>query len=137
MMIKEIVTDVSFLKQKSSPATKQDNQVVLDLKETLVANRERCVGLAANMIGVKKRILVYATGPFYVALINPIIVSKSGAYTTTESCLSLEGERETIRYETIEVTYLNEQFVKQRATFNGFIAQIIQHEMDHFNGIII
>lgn len=137
-MVKTIVKDVLFLEQKSTPATKDDIQVVYDLMDTLKANLNHCVGLAANMIGVKKRILVFAIGrQIIVPMINPVILSKKNKYEAEESCLSLTGSRKAVRYETIEVEYLDINFNKKKQTFNGFVAQIIQHEMDHFEGIII
>lgn len=136
-MIRPIMKDEKFLAQKSIPATKSDLAVVEDLMDTLRANLEGCVGMAANMIGVKKRIIVFAIGEMIVPMINPVIVKKEKSYVTEESCLSLVGFRETTRYEIIEVEYLDKQFNKQKGTFNGFVAQIIQHEIDHCNGIII
>ena len=136
-MIKEIVKDIDFLREKSEPATKEDLQVVNDLIDTLRANLDGCVGMAANMIGVKKRILVFTIGDTIIPMINPVIIKKEMPYKTEESCLSLTGFRETIRYEKIEVEYLDRNFKKQKQVFTGFTAQIIQHEMDHFEGIII
>ena len=136
-MIRPIMRDVFFLAQKSEPATKEDLPVVQDLLDTLAANRERCVGMTANMIGVKKNIIVVTMGFVNVAMINPKIVKKSGKYETEESCLSLEGVRKTVRYQNIEVEYYDQKFVKQRQKYNGWIAQIIQHEVDHTNGIVI
>ena len=136
-MIRPIMKDEKFLAQKSVPATKADLAVVEDLIDTLRANLERCVGMAANMIGIKKRIIVFAIGEIIVPMINPVIVKKEKSYVTEESRLSLVGFRETTRYETIEVEYLDKQFNKQKGTFTGFVAQIIQHEIDHCNGIII
>ena len=136
-MIKPIVKDVLFLGEKSEVATKEDMGVVDDLIDTLRANLDGCVGLAANMIGVKKRIIVFAVGSVIVPMINPVILKKEKSYVTEESCLSLTGFRETTRYETIEVEYFDKSFKKQRGTFTGFVAQIIQHEVDHCNGIII
>ena len=136
-MIKPIVKDILFLGQKSEEATKNDIVVIDDLIDTLRANLENCVGLAANMIGVKKRILVFTAGNLIVPMINPVILKKEKLYETEESCLSLIGFRKTKRYEMIEVEYLDRNFKKQKEVFTGFIAQIIQHEMDHFEGIII
>lgn len=136
-MIKEIVKDVLFLEQKSELATKEDTGVITDLIDTLNANLEHCVGMAANMIGVKKRILVFTMGPMIVSMVNPVILKKENPYETEESCLSLLGVRKTKRYETIEVEYLDRNFKKHINTFTGFTAQIIQHEIDHFEGIII
>ena len=136
-MIKPIVKDILFLGQKSEEATKNDIAVVDDLIDTLRANLEGCVGLAGNMIGSKKRILVFAVGNMIVPMINPVILKKENPYETEESCLSLIGFRKTKRYEMIEVEYLDRNFKKQKQVFTGFTAQIIQHEMDHFEGIII
>ena len=136
-MVKEIVKDISFLSQKSEMATKDDIQVVNDLINTLSANLEHCVGMAANMIGIKKRILVFTIGDSIIPMINPVILKKEIPYKTEESCLSLIGFRETLRYEKIEVEYLDINFKKHKQVFNGFTAQIIQHEVDHFEGIII
>jgi peptide deformylase len=136
-MIKPIVKDILFLGQKSEEATKNDIVVIDDLIDTLRANLEHCVGLAANMIGVKKRILVFTVGGLIVPMINPVILKKEKLYETEESCLSLIGFRKTKRYEEIEVEYLDRNFKKKKQVFTGFTAQIIQHEMDHFEGIII
>ncbi|MBK1812755.1 peptide deformylase [Clostridium sp. YIM B02505] len=136
-MIKPIVKDILFLGQKSEEATKDDIVVVDDLIDTLRANLENCVGLAGNMIGVKKRILVFAVGNLIVPMINPVILKKEKLYETEESCLSLIGFRKTKRYEMIEVEYLDRNLKKQKQVFTGFTAQIIQHEMDHFEGVII
>ncbi len=136
-MIKPIVKDIEFLKQKSELATEDDIQVVNDLVDTLQANLDHCVGLAANMIGIKKRILVFSVGKIIVPMINPVILKKEIPYEAEESCLSLVGSRQTIRYEEIEVEYLDKSFKKHKQIFTGFTAQIIQHEVDHFEGIII
>lgn len=136
-MIRTVIKDVLFLGQKSEPATKDDIQVIDDLVDTLRANLDNCVGMAANMIGVKKRILVFSIGPMIVPMVNPVILKKEGIYDTEESCLSLTGFRKTKRYETIEVEYLDRNFKKQKQVFTGFTAQIIQHEVDHFEGRII
>ncbi|CEP81944.1 peptide deformylase [Paraclostridium sordellii] len=136
-MIRNIVKDVSFLAQKSEIATKDDVGVVNDLIDTLNANLDNCVGMAANMIGVKKRILVFTVGSIIVHMINPVILKKEKPYEAEESCLSLIGFRKTIRYENIEVEYLDINFKKHKQVFTGFTAQIIQHEVDHFEGIII
>lgn len=136
-MIKPIVKDILFLGQKSEDATKNDIVVIDDLIDTLRVNLDHCVGLAGNMIGVKKRILVFAVGNLIVPMINPVILKKEKLYETEESCLSLIGFRKTKRYEMIEVVYLDKNFKKQKQVFTGFTAQIIQHEMDHFEGIII
>ncbi|MCF0147465.1 MAG: peptide deformylase [Clostridium sp.] len=136
-MIKSIVKDILFLGQKSELATKADITVIDDLVDTLRSNLEVCVGMAANMIGVKKRILVFSIGNIIVPMVNPVIVKKEKEYETEESCLSLSGFRKTKRYETIEVEYLDRDFKMHKQVFNGFVAQIIQHEIDHFEGIII
>ena len=127
-MVKKIVRDPMFLQQKSEPATEADKQVIQDLLDTLRANQEHCVGMAANMIGVKKRIIVVAMGPFRFAMVNPVITKKSGEYKTEESCLSLEGVRPCTRYKEIEVDYLDHDFQPKHGKYNGVTAQIIQHE---------
>lgn len=136
-MVKPIMRDVFFLNQKSELATEADKQVVTDLLDTLKANEAGCVGMAANMIGVKKRIIVVNMGIVNVAMINPVIVKKSVPYETEEGCLSLTGVRKTTRYQEIEVEFLDANFKKQRQSYSGWIAQIIQHEIDHCDGIII
>jgi peptide deformylase len=136
-MVKKIVRDPMFLQQKSEPATEADKQVIQDLLDTLRANQDRCVGMAANMIGVKKGIIVVAMGPFLFAMVNPVIIKKSGEYQTEESCLSLEGVRPCTRYKEIEVDYLDQNFKPQHGKYKDFTAQIIQHEIDHFEGILI
>lgn len=136
-MVKPIVKDVLFLAQKSEPATEADQQVIQDLLDTLQANKAHCVGMAANMIGVKKRIIVVSMGFANMAMINPVITKKNKPYETQESCLSLTGVRKTTRYENIEVEYLDRNFKKQKQKYSGWIAQIIQHECDHLEGVII
>lgn len=136
-MVRPIMKDIFFLGQKSEPATEADKQVITDLLDTLTANAERCVGMAANMIGVRKRIIVVNMGFVNVAMVNPVIVKKSSPYQTEEGCLSLEGVRSTTRYENIEVEYQDANFNKKRQQYSGWIAQIIQHEIDHCDGIII
>lgn len=138
-MVRNIVRDVLFLKRKSVPAKNctADLQTANDLLETLSANRERCVGMAANMIGESKNIIAVTVGFFNIVMFNPKIVSKSGEYETEEGCLSLDGVRKTKRFEEIEVEYLDTSFKKQQKKYSGFTAQIIQHEIDHLNGIII
>jgi len=136
-MIKQINHDITLLSQKSQLATKDDLNVVKDLQDTLTANSKDCVGMAANMIGVNKRIIVFAMGPMAIPMINPTIISKSDAYDTSEGCLSLIGERKTKRYQNITVKYLDQDFKEHTQSFSDFIAQIIQHEIDHCNGIII
>ena len=136
-MVKPIVKDIFFLGQKSTAATKADMQVAIDLQDTLRANRERCVGLAANMIGVKKNVIIVNMGFIDVVMFNPVIVKKDTPYQTEEGCLSLEGVRPTNRYENIEVEYMDMQWKKQRVKLTGWTAQICQHECDHLEGIII
>ena len=127
-MVKKIVKDPFFLAQKSVDATESDKQVVTDLLDTLRANLDHCVGMAANMIGVKKKIIVVAAGPFQFPMINPVITNKSGEYQTEEGCLSLEGVRPCTRYQ---------NFKKQHRKYSGWTVQIIQHEIDHCNGVVI
>lgn len=136
-MIRPICRDVLLLSQKSEPATKEDMQIVQDLLDTLKANETRCVGMAANMIGVRKRIIAINVGFMNVAMINPVIVKRTNAYETEEGCLSLTGIRQTTRYQSIEVEYLDINWNKQRGKYSGWIAQIIQHECDHLDGVII
>lgn len=136
-MVKQIVRDVFFLGQKSEPATKEDFQVGIDLQDTLQENRECCVGMAANMIGVKKNIIIVNMGFVDVVMFNPVIISKSGVYETEESCLSLDGVRKTTRYQNIEVEYYDFNWKKQRQKLSGWTAQIAQHEIDHLSGRII
>ena len=136
-MIKPIVRDVLFLGQKSEPATKADMQVAIDLQDTLKANRAGCVGLAANMIGVKKNIIIVNMGLRDVVMFNPVIKRKDTPYETEEGCLSLTGVRKTTRYENIEVEYYDMQWKRQRIKLSGWTAQICQHECDHLAGIII
>ncbi|MCR5675222.1 MAG: peptide deformylase [Lachnospiraceae bacterium] len=136
-MVKPVVRDAFFLGQRSEPATKQDLGIGQDLQDTLHANRERCVGMAANMIGVKKRIIIVSMGFFNLVMYNPVILKKDTPYETEEGCLSLEGVRKTTRYQNIEVEYLDSSWEKHRQKYSGQIAQIIQHEMDHLEGIII
>lgn len=137
-MVREIVTDMFFLSQKSVTATKDDIQIAKDLLDTVKANADRCVGMAANMIGEQKTILVALTGKEYTVMINPKIVDKTKlTYETEEGCLSLSGVRPTTRYKAVTVEYLDMKWKKKKQTFKDYEAQIIQHEMDHFDGIII
>jgi peptide deformylase len=136
-MVKQIVRDELFLAQKSVPATKADAQIITDLTDTLQANEKNCVGMAANMIGIQKRIIVFSVGVAIVPMVNPVITKKIKPYETEEGCLSLSGVRKTTRFETIEVEYEDKDFKKQKQTFHGWIAQIIQHEVDHLEGKII
>ena len=137
-MVKELIHDPIFLAGRSEVATKDDLQVAKDLLDTLTAHKETCVGMAANMIGVKKRIIAFDNGGEYMVMYNPEILKKDGAYDTEEGCLSLlGGPRKCKRYKTIKVQYQNEQFQTRIKTFTGWTAQIIQHEIDHCNGILI
>lgn len=136
-MIRDIVRDVLFLSQPSEPAAKKDRAAVRDLLDTLKANSACCAGMAANMIGVNKRIIAVNMGRTSAAMINPVITEKRRPYAAEEGCLSLDGVRPVTRYEEITVEYFDENFRKQRQKFSGFTAQIIQHECDHLDGIII
>lgn len=136
-MIRPIMRDAFFLSQKSAPATKNDLQIGIDLQDTLKANEQYCVGMAANMIGVRKNIIIVNAGFMNVVMFNPVIVKKDGPYETEEGCLSLEGVRPTTRYQNIEVEYYDFGWKKQRQKFSDWTAQIIQHEVDHCNGIVI
>ena len=136
-MIREICKDEAFLAQKAEPAVPADLAVAQDLRDTLAAHREGCVGMAANMIGVNKRIIIFDDQGEYQVMFNPVIVRKSGPYEAEESCLSLTGTRRTRRFETIKVQWRNERFQTRLKTFTGWTAEIIQHEIDHCDGILI
>ena len=136
-MIRTIVRDPFFLGQKSAPATAADRQVITDLLDTLRANLDRCVGMAANMIGERRRIIVFCSGPLQMVMVNPRITARSGPYEAEEGCLSLVGTRKTTRYQKITVQYQDAAFQPRTGTFDGFPAQIIQHEIDHCDGILI
>ena len=136
-MERPIMKDVLFLQQPSEPATEADKSLILDLQDTLNAHRNHCVGMAANMIGVKKRMIVVAMGFMPVVMINPEILSNSGEYEAEEGCLSLEGTRKATRFREIEVKYQDPSFKWQKQKFSGQIAQIIQHECNHLEGKII
>lgn len=136
-MVKDIVKDVMFLSQKAEKANKEDTYMANDLLDTLKANKDRCVGLAANMIGYNKAIICVSGGLYDFIMINPVITNKIGEYKTEEGCLSLFGERKCKRYKEIEVDYLDINFNRQHGKYTEFIAEIIQHEIDHTNGIII
>lgn len=136
-MVKQIIKDLLIFK-KAETATKDDLQIAIDLVDTLRANSEICVGMAANMIGVNKRIIAFSVGPMIITMINPIIIKKSNqTYEADEGCLSLPGTRKTLRYQEIEVEYFDINFNKHRQVYSGFPAQIIQHEIDHCDGIVI
>lgn len=137
-MIKELVHDPIFLAQKSEPATEADLSTAADLMETLIAHKDECVGMAANMIGVKKSIICFDNDGEYMTMLNPEIIKFSDGYDTEESCLSLlNGPRKTKRYKKIKVKYQTVDMKVRIKTFEGFSAQIIQHEVDHINGILI
>ena len=136
-MVREIMKDVFFLAQKSEPAAEADLQVARDLLDTLSAHAEECVGMAANMIGVKKRIIVVNMGFVNVAMLNPVILKKSGPFEAEEGCLSLTGTRKTERFREIELEYQDLDMKRRVQKFTGWTAQIIQHECDHLEGIII
>lgn len=136
-MIREIMKDPIFLAQKSAQADESDKNIGEDLLETLIYHKDGCVGMAANMIGVSKRIIAFDNDGKYSLMYNPEIIGFSGSYETEEGCLSLEGVRKTKRYKKIKVRYQNEDFKVRIKTFEGWTAQIIQHEIDHCNGILI
>ena len=136
-MVKSIVTDIIFLGQKSEPATQDDISTADDLLDTLRANSEHCVGMAANMIGVKKCIIVFEADGTYCEMFNPKIIKQSEPYETVEGCLSLTGTRMVRRFQSIKVQWQNRKFQTRIKNFEGWTAQIIQHEIDHCNGIII
>ena len=136
-MVRPITKDIFFLSLKSAPATAADLPVAQDLLDTLAAHREGCVGLAANMIGVSKRIIVFTDNGKDTVMFNPQIVRKSDPYVTEEGCLSLTGLRPTTRYKTIKVQFQNENMQVRLKTYTGWTAQIIQHEIDHCNGVLI
>ena len=136
-MIREICKDEAFLAQKAEPAVPADLAVAWDLRDTLAAHREGCVGMAANMIGVNKRIIIFDNEGEYQVMLNPVIVKWSGPYEAEEGCLSLTGTRRTRRFETIKVQWRNERFQTRLKTFTGWTAEIIQHEIDHCDGILI
>lgn len=136
-MIQTVVKDALFLAQPSIDATPLDAQVIIDLRDTLAANRERCVGMAANMIGVLKNIIIVSAGPLDIIMVNPKITHQSQPYQVAESCLSHTGSKSTTRYQKIKVSYLDAQFKKHTGEYEGFLAQVIQHEIDHLQGILI
>ena len=136
-MIREICRDETFLAQKAAPATADDLATAQDLLDTLTAHKDGCVGMAANMIGVCKRIIAFDNEGTYMVMFNPVIVRQSGPYETQEGCLSLTGVRKTKRFQTIKVQWQNEQFQTRLKTFTGWTAEIIQHELDHCQGILI
>lgn len=136
-MVREIIKDPIFLAQPSLPATQEDWEIAQDLLDTLIAHKDGCVGMAANMIGIAKRIIAFDNEGCYTVMFNPEIIRQSGAYDAEEGCLSLGGVRKTKRWQSIKVKYQNEQFQVRMKTFTGWTAEIIQHEIDHCNGILI
>ena len=136
-MIREICRDETFLAQKAAPATADDLATAQDLLDTLTAHKDGCVGMAANMIGVCKRIIAFDNEGTYMVMFNPVIVRQSGPYEAQEGCLSLSGVRKTQRFQTIKVQWQNEKFQTRLKTFTGWTAEIIQHEIDHCEGILI
>ncbi|MBR3102598.1 MAG: peptide deformylase [Lachnospiraceae bacterium] len=136
-MVKPVVRDVFFLGQRSEGATEADRQIMTDLRDTLKANHEHCVGMAANMIGYRKRIIIVSMGFMDVVMVNPVILQRAQPYETEEGCLSLDGVRKTKRFRKIKVQYQDEAFQKHTQDYEGEIAQIIQHECDHMDGVII
>lgn len=137
-MVKELMHDPIFLGGKSEVATIEDLQTAQDLLDTLIAHKDSCVGMAANMIGVRKRIIAFDNEGKYMVMFNPEIIKKSGPYETEESCLSLlGGPRKCKRYQSIKVQWQTEKFETRIKTFAGWTAQIIQHEIDHCNGVLI
>ena len=136
-MIREICRDETFLAQKAAPATADDLATAQDLLDTLTAHKDSCVGMAANMIGVCKRIIAFDNEGTYMVMFNPVIVRQSGPYEAEEGCLSLSGVRKTKRFQTVKVQWQNEKFQTRLKTFTGWTAEIIQHEIDHCEGIVI
>ena len=136
-MIREICKDETFLVQKAAPATADDLATAQDLLDTLIAHKDGCVGMAANMIGVCKRIIAFDNEGMYMVMFNPVIVRQSGPYEAQEGCLSLTGVRKTKRFQTVKVQWQNEQFQTRLKTFTGWTAEIIQHEIDHCEGVLI
>ena len=136
-MIREICRDETFLAQKAAPATADDLATAQDLLDTLAAHKSGCVGMAANMIGVNKRIIAFDNEGTYMVMFNPVIIRQSGPYEAQEGCLSLSGVRKTKRFQAIKVQWQNEQFQTRLKTFTGWTAEIIQHEIDHCEGILI
>ena len=136
-MIRDIMKDETFLSQKAEPAAPADLSVAQDLLDTLDAHRDGCVGMAANMIGVNKRVIVFDNEGEYMVMFNPEVIKKSGPYQAEEGCLSLSGVRKTKRWKSIKVQYQNEKFQTRFKTFTGWTAQIIQHEIDHCEGVLV
>lgn len=136
-MIRDICKDEAFLAQKAEPSAADDLGTAQDLLDTLIAHKDGCVGMAANMIGVNKRIIAFENDGKYEVMFNPVIVKQSGAYEAEEGCLSLTGHRKVRRFRTVKVQWQNERFQLRLKTFTGWTAEIIQHELDHCDGILI
>lgn len=136
-VIRDICRDEAFLAQRAEPATAEDLPTARDLMETLEAHKDACVGMAANMIGVNRRIIAFDNAGTYMLMLNPVIIKQSGAYEAEEGCLSLSGTRKATRFKTIKVQWQNEKLQTRIKTFSGWTAQIIQHEIDHCEGILI
>lgn len=136
-MIKKIVTDPQVLKQVATPASKDDRQIGIDLRDTLHAHQDHCVGMAANMIGSHRRVIIAQLGPLSVIMYNPQIIRQVQPYQTSEGCLSLQGQRPTRRYRQITVTFYDQEWQKQQLTLTDLAAEIVQHEVDHCNGVLI
>lgn len=136
-MVRDIMRDEDFLSQRAEAATEEDLAVAQDLLDTLAAHRDGCVGMAANMIGVNKRIIAFDREGAYMVMFNPEIIKKSGPYEAEEGCLSLSGTRRVRRWQSVKVQYQNEKFQLRFKTFTGWTAEIIQHEIDHCEGILI
>ena len=136
-MVRDICKDEGFLAQKAQPATLDDLDTARDLLDTLIAHKAGCVGMAANMIGINKRIIAFDNEGTYMVMLNPVIVKRSGSYEAEEGCLSLTGTRKTKRFQTIKVQWQNEKLQTRLKTFTGWTAEIIQHEIDHCEGILI
>ena len=136
-MIKPIIKDIFLLQRPSLQATLEDMQTVQDLIDTLEANKDRCVGMSASMIGVPKDIIIFKVQKESMVLLNPVIIDKKNAYTCEEGCLSIDGIHQTTRYEKITVKYQDTSFKLKTKVFRGYVAQIIQHEVDHLHGILI
>ena len=136
-MVGEICRDEAFLAQKAEPAAAEDLGTARDLLDTLIAHKDGCVGMAANMIGVNKRIIAFDNEGEYTVMLNPVIIKESGAYEAEEGCLSLTGTRKVRRFKSIKVQWQNEKLQTRLKTFTGWTAEIIQHEIDHCEGVLI
>ena len=136
-MVRPVCRDIFLLSQKSAPADKADLPMAMDLADTLRANADACVGMAANMIGVLKRIIAVSAGPMVIVMMNPVITARREPYEAEEGCLSLVGVRKAKRWASIDVEYQDMMMRRQKGTYSGFMAQIIQHEMDHLEGVLI